>query len=84
MRDKSSNKGSSIRDPEKSGYNYPGVLKLDSTLDRKMKEVEKDSYMSGLKLLLNSKLSCGNLIMAINTWAVAVIRYSAGVLGGPM
>lgn len=49
-----------------------------------MKEVEKDSYMSGLKLLLKSKLSCGNLIMAINTWAVAAIRYSAGVLGRPM
>ena len=37
--------------------------------------------MSRLKLLLKSKLSCRNLIMAINTWAIAMVRYGEGVIG---
>ena len=73
--------GDSISDPEESGYKYLGVLVLDSILDGKMKEAVKDSYMGRLKLLLKSKLSCRNLTIAINTWAVAVVRYSAGVIG---
>ena len=46
-----------------------------------MKKVVKDSYMSKLKLLLKPKLSCRNLIMAINTWATAVVRYGEGFIG---
>ena len=73
--------GDSISYPEESGYKYLGVLKLDSILDGKMKEVVKDSYMSRLKLLLKSKLNCRNLIMSINMWDVAVVRYNVGVIG---
>ena len=31
--------------------------------------------------MLKSKLHSGNLIKAINAWTVAVVRYSAGVVG---
>ena len=48
----------------------------------KTKEVVKDQIVhEQLKLLLKSKLSCRNLIMAINTWAIAVVRFGEGVIG---
>ena len=49
----------------------------------KMKEVVKDSYMSKLKLLLKSKLSCRNLIMAINTLAIEWWDLARSLLVGP-
>ena len=49
-----------------------------------MGEGEKDlfskEYKRRLKLLLNTKLSGKNKIMAVNTWAVAILRYSAGIV----
>ena len=33
-----------------------------------------------MKLLLKSELYAGNLVKGINTWAIGVVRYSAGVL----
>ena len=41
----------------------------------------KGEYFSRLKLLLKSKLYSGNVIKAINAWTVAVVRYSASVVG---
>ena len=38
-------------------------------------------YKRRLKLVLKSKLSGKNKIMAANTWAVAILRYSAGLVG---
>ena len=38
-------------------------------------------YKRRLKLVLRSKLNGKNKISAINTWAVAVIRYGAGIIG---
>ena len=46
-----------------------------------MKGKVKGEYFRRLKVLLKSKLYSGNLIKAINVWAAAVIRYSAGVVG---
>ena len=49
-----------------------------------MGEGEKDlfskEYKRRLKLLLNTKLSGKNKIMAVNRWAVAILRYSAGIV----
>ena len=33
-----------------------------------------------LRLILRSKLNGGNKIIAVNTWAVSVMRYGAGIL----
>ena len=46
-----------------------------------MKGKVKGEYFRRLKLLLKSKLYSRNLIKAINAWAVAVVRYSASVVG---
>ena len=45
-----------------------------------MKEHVSALYKKRLKLLLKTKLNARNLITAINSWAVAVVRYSASFL----
>ena len=73
--------GESIGDPEASGYKYLGILELDSIQGRQMKESVSETYFKRLKLLLKSKLNARNLIMGINCWAVACVRYSAAIVG---
>ena len=46
-----------------------------------MKGKVKGEYCRRLKLLLKSQMYSGNLIKATNAWTVAVVRYSAGVVG---
>ena len=45
-----------------------------------MKDLFSKEYKRKLKLVLKSKLSGENKIIAANTWAVAILRYSAGVV----
>ena len=45
-----------------------------------MKRQLKKGYKRRVKLILSSKLHGRNKVMAVNTWAVAVLRYGAGVL----
>ena len=45
-----------------------------------MKKKVTKEYYRRLKLILKSKLNGRNIILAINTWAVAVIRYGAGII----
>ena len=72
--------GESMHDPDDSGYKYLGILELDSIMNNEMKEKVKESYFKRLKLLLRSALNSKNLFLAINSWAVAVVRYGASVL----
>ena len=44
-----------------------------------MKKVRTE-YLRRVKLLVKSELYGGNLVKGINTWAIGVVRYSAGVL----
>ena len=37
-------------------------------------------YKRRLRLILKSKLNAKNEIQAINTWAVALLRYGAGII----
>ena len=61
-------------------YKYLGILELDDILHDKMKANIADAYFNRLGLLLKSKLNSRNLITGINSWAVPVVRYSAGIL----
>ena len=45
-----------------------------------MKEKIKNEYIKRLKAILKSKLNSGNTVKAINSWAVPVIRYIAGIV----
>ena len=73
--------GEVIKELDEKGYKYLGVLQRDTVVEKQMKEKVKGKYFRRLKLLLKSQLYSGNLIKAINAWVVAVVRYSASVVG---
>ena len=55
-------------------------MQLDKILNTKMKGKITSEYVWRVKKLCRSKLNGGNLISGINTWAVSVLRYSAGIV----
>ena len=65
---------------EGEGYKYLGVLEADTMLHRQMKEKIKKEYLRRVRKVAQSKLNGGNLIRAINTWAVSLIRYAGGII----
>ena len=72
--------GQTIPEVEDGGYKYLGILEVDCILHQEMKAKVKTEYIRRVKKLLASNLSGKNLITAINTWAIPVIRYGAGIL----
>ena len=61
-------------------YKYLGILESDRFSGEEMKlEVSKE-YFRRLKKVLKSKLNGGNLVQAVNTWAVSLLRYSAAFI----
>ena len=73
-----------IGEIEEEGYKYLGILQLDQALNTKMKGKITSQYIRRVKTLCRSKLNGGNLIDGINTWAVGVVRYSAGIVDWTM
>ena len=49
-------------------------------MEEEMKKKITKEYYRRLKLVLKSKLNGRNIILAINTWAVAVISFGAGII----
>ena len=72
--------GQVVKEIEHRGYRYLGILETDHLKEKEMKDLFSKEYKRRLKLVLKSKLSGKNKIMAANTWAVAILRYSAGVV----
>ena len=72
--------GEVIKRITEEGYTYLGVMELDQVMEEEMKKKITKEYNRRLKLVLKSKLNGRNIILAINTWAVAVIRYGAGII----
>lgn len=63
-----------------SEYRYLGILEGDDIKHSKMKEVIWKEYKTRVKSMLKTKLNGGNIIKALNTFAISVIRYSAGII----
>ena len=63
-------------------YKYLGVLEADDIKHQVMKKEIKEEYMyfRRIRRILKSKLNGGNTITAINSRAVSIIRYSAGII----
>ena len=59
---------------------YLGIFETVKIKEKEMKEKPSKKYLQRLRLILRSKLNNGNKTMAVNTWAVFVIRYGAGIL----
>ena len=72
--------GEKIREIEEDGYKYLGILEYDRVKEQEMKDKFRNEYFRRAKLILKSKLNGRNKIMALNTWAVSILRYGAGIL----
>ena len=62
------------------GYKYLGVLESDNVKSLEMKSMLKAEYFRRTLKILKSSLNGGNIILAINSRAVSVIRYGAGII----
>ena len=56
------------------------IIECEEIKHQEKKENIKNEYIKRLKAILKSKLNSGNTMKAINSWAVPVIRYSAGIV----
>ena len=61
---------------EEETYKYLGILEADTIKQMEMKDKIQKEYLRKTRKLLETKLSCRNLIKGINTWAVPQVRYS--------
>ena len=59
---------------------YLGILETDTIKQVEMKNKIRKEYLRRTKKLLEIKLSCRNLIIGINAWAVPLVRYSGTFL----
>ena len=69
-----------IKEVDENEYTYLGILELVEIKEHEMKNKVTTEYKRRLRLILNSKLNGKNKIQAINTWAVALLRYGAGII----
>ena len=65
---------------EGDGYKYLDILEADGFKNAEMKEKVTKEYFRRVKKILKSKLNSGNVVRAINSRAVAFIRYGAGLI----
>ena len=72
--------GQRIKEVDENGYKYLEVLDGASIKTKEMKEQVRKEYLRRVRLVARSRLYAGNLITAVNVWAVSVVRYTAGVL----
>ena len=68
----------SLQDEE--AYKYLGVLENDKIKSTEVKDILRQEYFRRVKKILRSKLNAGNIIEAINSRAVSLIRYGAGII----
>ena len=65
---------------ENETYKYLVILEADTIKQVQMKDTIRKEYLRRTRKLLETKLSCRNLIKGINTWAVPLVRYSGPFL----
>ena len=69
-----------IKNIEEDGYKYLGILEADGVKHEEMKDQIKKEYIRRVRNILKSKLNGGNIILAINSRAVSIVRYGAGII----
>ena len=62
------------------GYKYLGIIQYEATKNTEMKEILSKEYFRRIRKLFKSSLNAGNTIQGINSKAVSIIRYGAGIL----
>ena len=66
---------------EGSGYKYLGILEADGIKHEEVKDQATKEYVRRLRTIFKSKLNGGNIISAINSRAVSIVRYGASIIG---
>ena len=64
-----------IKEIEKNGYKYLGILEYNKIKESKMKENFRREYLTRTKLIMKRILNGRNKIIAINTWVVSLMRW---------
>ena len=64
-----------------TGYKYLGILEANDIKHEQMKDKITKEYVKRVKKIASSKLNSGNTIDAINSRAVSLVRYGAGIIG---
>ncbi|XP_063592543.1 uncharacterized protein LOC134769733 [Penaeus indicus] len=72
--------GDKIKEVEDEGYKYLGITEFDKIKDSEVKESFRKEYLCRAKAIMKSRLHGRNKIMAMNTWAVSLMRYGAGII----
>ena len=72
--------GNSLPLVGKDGYKYLGIFENITIMQSHTTTTIERTYKHRLKKILKSKLNARNCIKAINTWALPVIRYTAGII----
>ena len=72
--------GEKINSINEEGYRYLGIVELDGKKEKEMKERFTKQYKRRIRLILKSNLNSRTAISAMNIWAVAVMRYGAGLV----
>ena len=63
-----------------TGYKYLGILEANDIKHEQMKDKITKEYVKRVKKIASSKLNSGNTIDAINSRAVSLVRYGAGII----
>lgn len=64
-------------------YKYLGIEEANNIDHKKMRSVYKEGYVKTVKVILKTKLSPKNKILAINQFALPKIQYSFGIIDWP-
>ena len=73
--------GKVIRSLQKGeSYKYLGKFEADKFSEEWMELNVSKEYIRRLRKILKSKLTSGNLVRGVNTWAVSLLRYSTGFI----
>ena len=72
--------GESIKTVDDEGYRYLGMLEIDQIMQQQMKVLIQKEYLRRTKKILKSKLNGKNIVLAINSWAVSLMQYEAGII----
>ena len=65
---------------EDDSYKYLGILQSNEIQQKNMKDEVGKEYKRRVRKILETKLNGGNIIKAISTWAIPMLRYSASLL----
>ena len=74
--------GEKIKEIEEDAYKYLRILDYDRIKEQEMKHKFRNKYFNRAKLILKSKLNGRNRIMTLDTWAISIMRYGAGIWTG--